>query len=1261
MAPSSPIFAMRMVTSILLLSSIAYASVLPPHKIYNRHLPNTINVRAPTEDAAITHNVDDVAIVANEKKDGKNFFKELGNFLSEFDPVDIFRTILGGLLGLKVDDATNGSSSSPTTTVSITPTPIEATLSTVKTTSTKTVTTTQLRKSSTRAELAFSILPIFPTEEPLELTGLAPTRVFTPHHIIFTPGASASVDVAASVHAEVSVKVLPSGPFINTSAGIPAHKPTPIVVFDNFETSATPLIDDFLSAIETDGAPDPENLPDLIATAAPVNATTAPNATASGITVTYEPEETFSILPFIPPGEDLADNVTNTGPFNSSTAPITATGEVIESSEPEETFSILPFYSSGKGWSDIFSLPATVDEIPPLETFEVVTTPVTDVPGATLLPVQTEEIFSILPFYSSGKGWADIFSLPATVDEIPPLETFEVVTTPVTDVPGATLLPVQTEEIFSILPFYSSGKGWADIFSVPATADEIPPLETFEVVTTPVTDVPGATLLPVETVEPMSILPFFGPGEHLSDNVTMPTPTEQVPELPIPVFTGLEESLNAFAGEDVAITMPAEVEANTPLETDGPDSNDRAPVPLLELVNGTYVLPATKKPDFVTPVLSWPPPGFNVTAKPAVSTRRGPPRKTSSRRSALPTWPNVFTPLRPTKPIVLPPPLIRPTNFPLNQTFFANQTNGAASAVAKSSRPLILTNPLRPTVEALPLPRPFPLPGPIPPFPLAGPFFNNTRGIRPIGRPTRPFILTDPLRTTPESFPTLILASSPRPPIETFEPLDARSTTTRTLKIRSTTIKTVIVMPTPVGDVPDVSVLGVDVPADEPLPSDAGFVGPEFPFDEGEDIPVSENPRPTLPINDFDDPDVSNGILSPTATLIINDFDDFDVSSDTLRPTIAPILGDVGELDIPSDLVEPSAAPIIDDFGEFNFSVALSAPTPVETDVSLPDVPPSFVDSLKTFTTIANVLLHPGLGVKATGSAELDIALLEDTTFPSDLVVSKLPLFTPTPTPRDSVKRLAEICGDGQVTTVTLPLLQSWYGPNAYPSLRSYPGCAPANPRQAIQAPGLLNCTALGREVQTCQKAGKRVLLGIRADAPSAVNGNLKWGSADPGVLGLKLPLPLPPGPFLGRPGHPIFPQAGNLTTVKVDGKTVPAPNLFDALHTPTGLAATLFSLFGEGHAERADLRPLGPDAPSNFSSDKIMWVAKPLGEEVVVDGFDVRTPGQWKGTPQAALVERFVSSLKESVEKAWKEEGVKGGLNDLGVDGPGEVVSGYI
>ncbi|KAF2450589.1 hypothetical protein P171DRAFT_479670, partial [Karstenula rhodostoma CBS 690.94] len=406
---------MHMVASILLISNVAYASVLPPNQPY---LPGTIAARAPSEDVTNTQDLAEMIDTLSAKKEGKKFFKELGQFLSDFDAIDVFRTMLGGLLGFNVTDRTV--SSWLATTVSITPTPIESPLPVVvptsKTTSTEKVTTKQVKTSSTKAssskksssskkassstsaEAVFSILPIFPTEEPLELTGLAPTALATPNHIIFTPGAAVSFRAAVSADAEVSVDVLPTGPFID--------------IFD-------------VSSIEV-----PEETKALVALSEQVNATAAPNATAFGITVIIEPDETASILPFIDPEEtayilpflepeeDLSDDATFsdvpsptydisiTGTFGLPTAQLTLVAEATELFEPEDTFSILPFFSLGEGISDNV-LPATAEEIPPLETFEVVTIPVTDVPGATLLPVQTEEIFSILPFLEPGENISD--------------------------------------------------------------------------------------------------------------------------------------------------------------------------------------------------------------------------------------------------------------------------------------------------------------------------------------------------------------------------------------------------------------------------------------------------------------------------------------------------------------------------------------------------------------------------------------------------------------------------------------------------------------------------------------------------------------------------------------------------------------------------------------------------------------------------------------------------------------------------------------
>ena len=93
----------------------------------------------------------------------------------------------------------------------------------------------------------------------------------------------------------------------------------------------------------------------------------------------------------------------------------------------------------------------------------------------------------------------------------------------------------------------------------------------------------------------------------------------------------------------------------------------------------------------------------------------------------------------------------------------------------------------------------------------------------------------------------------------------------------------------------------------------------------------------------------------------------------------------------------------------------------------------------------------------------------------------------------------------------------------------------------------------------------------------------------------------------------------------------------------------------------------MGPEAGAggaSASEDGVKWaaVSRPLGEEVVVDGFDVQIPAEWKGTYQGGRFEVFVQRLRELSEEAWKEGSeVKGGTADLGADGKGIVVQGYV
>ncbi|KAF1974134.1 hypothetical protein BU23DRAFT_598501 [Bimuria novae-zelandiae CBS 107.79] len=628
MAPSCPISTTRLVTSFLLILNITYTVALPNQIPRHPYTHNALNARAPTPEKADGHNV---AIVLNDKKEGKNFFKELGEFLNGFDPIDLLRTILGGLMGFEeapdaettsATSATSATSPSPTTTVTVAPTPVEAVSSglaatssivatsssvprkTVYTTRKKTVTkeVTATKASTKRASSSSkpatstttsgsgdipSILPFLPPIEPLNLTGLVPTAVLKP---------------------------------------------------DVISVSVTPIFEDPLSAA-------------------------IPTETAVS-------EETSSALPIIPPFEPLSGNFT----------------------WPKPTAFIDPIIVEASATSPIDTLPEESGE------------------GSTSAS-ETEQIFSILLFIPSGHHISDNVTWPKPTASIETPETVEVVTTPVAPVPAAT-------EIFSILP-------------------------------------------------------FLKPGEHLSDNVTCPTPTDveiSVPELPLPVITVPAESLDPFEVGSIAVSTSESTEMSVPLQT-GSSDIDSLPFPLLEFVNGTYILP-TRKPHFATPVLS--PPNWNYTAKatitrlqasPSIRPRHKPLKHTTKPANKTRTKtkkPKSTTRPRVTKPIKLPPPLIRPTNFPLNLTYFANQTEVPKTSVAEQTPALLLTGSLRPAF---------------------GPFLNVTGGVEAV--------IVQP-----------------------------------TLRSRLTSFVTVLVVPTPVVDVPEVSILGVDVPVDEPTPSDAGFIEP---------------------------------------------------------------------------------------------------------------------------------------------------------------------------------------------------------------------------------------------------------------------------------------------------------------------------------------------------------------------------------------------------------------------------------------------------
>ncbi|KAF2846926.1 hypothetical protein T440DRAFT_404657 [Plenodomus tracheiphilus IPT5] len=515
-------------------------------------------------------------------------------------------------------------------------------------------------------------------------------------------------------------------------------------------------------------------------------------------------------------------------------------------------------------------------------------------------------------------------------------------------------------------------------------------------------------------------------------------------------------------------------------------------------------------------------------------------------------------------------------------------------------------------------------------------------------------------------------------------------------------------------------------------------------------------------------------------------------------------------------------------------------------------------------TTVTTTITPLGTGVVGTGAVGTGtgspVVFTEIPIFPNvttlfsttttTLVGTGLPSLLPssngtalndTPSAFPGLLALRRICQDPSIKVITLPLISRFYGPSGYPTLQAFPGCTVPNDRQAFQAPGLLNCSALGAEVQRCQSSGRKVLLSVKADGLEAVGGNADFGdpSVDPNPFGpvfadggpvgatydnvgvgsgdddlekrqvdinininfpslghgpyrphrptgswfhyphrpdhtdgpdhtdrpappprpdesetpsrphrpsfpdVPFPTLLPPGmasmstisddfpafeattpinvasasdsvtstpsseeftttsatiapsseafvpsSATSVPGSASFtPNSANATSISATPIPLPSPisvsfpdptpfpNLFNANHPPTAFALTLFSLFGEGHTERADLRPLGPDvggpaAPSVF--DGTNWVTpptsvvpileRPLGEEVVVDGFDVQLPVEWKGKYQDTMFRNFVTRLRELNRDAWKQTGgIEGGPSDLGADGKAVVYFGWV
>ncbi|KAF2751400.1 hypothetical protein M011DRAFT_455408 [Sporormia fimetaria CBS 119925] len=280
--------------------------------------------------------------------------------------------------------------------------------------------------------------------------------------------------------------------------------------------------------------------------------------------------------------------------------------------------------------------------------------------------------------------------------------------------------------------------------------------------------------------------------------------------------------------------------------------------------------------------------------------------------------------------------------------------------------------------------------------------------------------------------------------------------------------------------------------------------------------------------------------------------------------------------------------------------------------------------------------------------------IIGTTPLPSPTLPTRI--ITPTRDPEvnfDNFNLRALCTSARRATAIALPLLNRFYGPNGYPSLHPFPGCAPpaSTSSQALRAPGLLNCTVLGQDVQFCQESGKKILRTVRADAPEDVGGDLGYGVERAEGEARE-------GPWSELLGYGTEAEEEQSEEEGEDDSVINAivsnqnPNLFSDSLPPTALANTLFSLFAEGTTEREDLRPLGPmEMPvsqEQVEDSMLKWWSKPLGEEVVVDGFDVQIPEGWRGTGQEELFGGFVEELRRLVGEVDAEGKGIGGVRGL-------------
>ncbi|CAI6339328.1 unnamed protein product [Periconia digitata] len=361
MIPS--VFRFITLSIIFIIPTITTAATLPARR-WNRHAHRLLETR------------DTEALLSDETQpndnDPQGFFQDISDLFEKYNILDFWRDLFGTFS--KKDDGKGGKKGKTTTTIYVTPSPIEVKSTSVSifwassttetssnpgyyTTTPPSLTPTPTPTSSSPASSSsagygedgeddFHILPYFPSTENISDNVTYPTPTSPPA----TPG-------------ESPVVIVISDDFPNEPA--PTPPPTFSAIYNAVEEIASIL--PYFPAEHNSSV----NLTTSVTEYAGIVLSTATEEVAPTPTTGYDVEEEepiFSILPWYPAGENLTDNVTDGsvpiggyGTVNLPTPTEVDEPEVTPSptaayEEEEPIFSILPWYPAGENLTDNVTL-----------------------------------------------------------------------------------------------------------------------------------------------------------------------------------------------------------------------------------------------------------------------------------------------------------------------------------------------------------------------------------------------------------------------------------------------------------------------------------------------------------------------------------------------------------------------------------------------------------------------------------------------------------------------------------------------------------------------------------------------------------------------------------------------------------------------------------------------------------------------------------------------------------------------------------------